>query len=163
MTIEPDNTFSTTVYRKPPTWTNIYSGTANHHISAKQNVYNTLAHRAKIVSSTEDKMDRELQHIRTALEHCQFPANHHHHHQQQQQSTSQQQKEHHHCSSIHAKHRRKVQETVQKERHTSTLQRHQHIKDSTRKSKGQGPQEQPNRNHIPLPMPPQINCPSAYI
>ena len=46
---------------------------SNHHITAKQSVYNTLAHRAKIVSSTQDKMDRELQHIRTALQHCQFP------------------------------------------------------------------------------------------
>ena len=45
----------------------------NHHITAKQSVYNTLAHKAKIVSSTQDKMDRELQHIRTALQHCQFP------------------------------------------------------------------------------------------
>ena len=61
-------------------------------------------------------------------------------HQQQQQSTSQHQKEHYHCSSIHAQCRRKVQETVQKEKHTSTLQRHQHIKDSTRKPQGQGPQ-----------------------
>ena len=51
---------------------------------------------------------------------------------------------------------------MQKERHTSTLQGHQHTKDSTRKPQGQGPPKQPNRNHIPLPMP-QINCPSAYI
>ena len=46
---------------------------SNHHITAKQSVYNTLAHRTKVVSSTQDKMDRELQHIRTALQHCQFP------------------------------------------------------------------------------------------
>ena len=46
---------------------------SNHHITAKQSVYNTLAHRAKIVSSSQDKMDRELQHIRTALQQCQFP------------------------------------------------------------------------------------------
>ena len=45
----------------------------NHHITAQQSVYNTLAHRAKIVSSTQDKLDRELQHIRMALQHCQFP------------------------------------------------------------------------------------------
>ena len=46
---------------------------SKHHITAKQSVYNTLAHRAKTVSSTQDKMDKELQHIRTALQHCQFP------------------------------------------------------------------------------------------
>ena len=45
----------------------------NHHIPAKQSVYTTLAHRAKIISSTQDKLDRELQHIRTALQHCQLP------------------------------------------------------------------------------------------
>ena len=51
---------------------------------------------------------------------------------------------------------------MQKEKHISTLQGHQHIKASTRKPQGKGSQKQPNRNHIPLPMPPK-NCPSAYI
>ena len=60
------------------------------------------------------------------------PAQHHHHHQQQQQQFSRQQQKEHHHSPIHAQHRRKVQETMKKERNTSTLQRHQHIKDSTR-------------------------------
>ena len=74
VTIEPDNTFSTTVYRKPTHTDQYLHWDSNHHITAKQSVYNTLAHRAKIVSSTQDKLDRELQHIRTALQHCQFPA-----------------------------------------------------------------------------------------
>ena len=73
VTIEPNNTFSTSVYRKP-THTNQYLyWDSNHHITAKQSVYNTLAHRAKIVSSTQDILDKELQHIRTALQACQFP------------------------------------------------------------------------------------------
>ena len=114
VTIEPDNTFSTTVYRKPTHTDQYLHWDSNHHITAKQSVYNILAHRAKIVSSTQDKMDSKLQHIRTALQQCQFcrlgpqpmatqiyqpqPAHYHHHHQQQEeQSTSQQQKEHHHC------------------------------------------------------------------
>ena len=46
---------------------------SNHHITAKQSVFNTLAHRAKVVSSSQDKLDRELQHIKTALQQCQFP------------------------------------------------------------------------------------------
>ena len=46
---------------------------SNHHITAKQSVYNTLAHRAKTVSSTQDLLDKELLHIKTALHHCQFP------------------------------------------------------------------------------------------
>ena len=70
-------------------------------------------------------MDRELQHTKTALQHCQFPSwastvatqvlpskpaqNHHHHHQQQQQQqpSRQQQKQHHHSSPIYAQHREK--------------------------------------------------------
>ena len=74
VTIEPDNTFSTTVYRKPTHTDQYLHWDSNHHITAKQSVFNTLPHRAKIVSSTQDKMDRELQHIKTALQHCQFPS-----------------------------------------------------------------------------------------
>ena len=73
-TIEPDNTFSTTVYRKPTHTDQYVHWDSNHHITAKQSVFNTLAHRAKTVSSSQDKMDRELQHIKTALQHCQFPS-----------------------------------------------------------------------------------------
>ena len=47
---------------------------SNHHITAKQSVYNTLAHRARTVSSTQDLLDKELSHIKTALHHCQFPS-----------------------------------------------------------------------------------------
>ena len=32
-----------------------------------------MAHRAKTVSSTQDLLDKELSHIKTALHHCQFP------------------------------------------------------------------------------------------
>ena len=71
--IEPDNTFSTAVYRMPTHMDQYLHWDSNHNITAKQSVYNTLVHRAKIVSSTQDKMDRELQHIRTAPQHCQFP------------------------------------------------------------------------------------------
>ena len=156
VTIEPDNTFSTTVYRKPTHTDQYLHWDSNHHITAKQSVYNTLAHRAKIVSSTQDKLDRELQHIRTALQHCQFSAwalnqwQHRFTHPNQpnittttnnnNQSTRQQQKEHYHSCSLHAHHRRKVQKIVQKERNPSTFQGHQHTKDSTRKPQRQRPQ-----------------------
>ena len=99
VTKEPDNTFSTTVYRKPTHTDQYLHWDSNHHITAKQSIYNTLAHRAKIVSSTQDKMDRELQHIRTALQHVSVsrlgpqpvatqihqpqPVQHPHHQQQQ--------------------------------------------------------------------------------
>ena len=73
VTIEPDNTFSTRVLQEAHPYRLLSTLGQQHHITAKQNVYNTLAHKAKIVSSTQAKMERELQHIRTALQHCQFP------------------------------------------------------------------------------------------
>ena len=74
VTIQPDNTFSTSVYRKPTHTDQYLHWDSNHNITAKQSVYNTLAHRAKTVSSTQDHLDKELSHIKTALHHCQFPA-----------------------------------------------------------------------------------------
>ena len=74
ITIQPDNTFSTTVYRKPTHTDQYLHWDSNHHITAKQSVFNTLAHRAKTVSSTQASMDKELNHIKTALKHCQFPS-----------------------------------------------------------------------------------------
>ena len=74
VTIQPDNTLSTSVYRKPTHTDQYLHWDSNHHITAKQSVYNTLAHRAKTVSSTQDLLDKELSHIKTALHHCQFPA-----------------------------------------------------------------------------------------
>ena len=73
ITIQLDNTLSTTVYRKPTHTDQYLYWDSNHHITAKQSVFNTLAHRAKIVSSSQDSMDKELNHIKTALKHCQFP------------------------------------------------------------------------------------------
>ena len=73
VTTEPDNTFSTTVYRKSTHTDQYLHWDSNHHITAKQSVYNALAHRAKIVSSTQEILDKELQHIKTALQTCQFP------------------------------------------------------------------------------------------
>ena len=73
VTIEPDSTFSTTVYRKPTHTDQYLHWDSSHHITAKQSVYNTLAHRAKVVSSSQGTLDKELQHIKTALQACQFP------------------------------------------------------------------------------------------
>ena len=73
VTIEQENTFSTSVYRKPTHTYQYLHWDSNHHITAKQSVFNTLAHRAKVVSSLQDKLDREPQHIKTALQQCPFP------------------------------------------------------------------------------------------
>ena len=53
VTIQPDNTLSTSVYRKPTHTDQYLHWDSNHHITAKHSVYNTLAHRAKTVSSTQ--------------------------------------------------------------------------------------------------------------
>ena len=50
VTIQPDKMFSATVYRKPTHTDQYLHWDSNHHITAKQSVYNTLAHTAKVVS-----------------------------------------------------------------------------------------------------------------
>ena len=72
VTIEPNNTFSTTFYMKPTHTDQYLHWDSSHHITAKQSVYNTLAHRAKVVSSSQGTLDKELQYIKTALQACQF-------------------------------------------------------------------------------------------
>ena len=67
VTIEPDNIFSTTAYRKPTHTDQYIHWYSNHHIKAKQSVYSTLAHRAKVVSLMQGTLDKELQHIKSAL------------------------------------------------------------------------------------------------
>ena len=72
VTIQPDDTFSTTVYRKPTHIDQYLHWDSNHHITAKQSVFNTLAHMAKTVSSSQVSFNQEMDHIKTALQHCQF-------------------------------------------------------------------------------------------
>ena len=73
ITIQPDNTLSTTVYRKPTHTDQYLHWDSNHHITAKQSVFKTLAHRAKTVSSSQDSLDKEWitskQHSNTASSH----------------------------------------------------------------------------------------------
>ena len=127
VTIEPDNTFSTTVYRKPTHTDQYLHWDRNNYITAKQSVFNTLAHRAKLVffytgqngqgaPTHEDSTTALPVSIMGSLPmatqvHPSQPAQHHHH-QQQQQFSRQQQKQQHHCILIYAQYRRKAQETV---------------------------------------------------
>ena len=69
----PNNTLITTVYRKP-THRDLYLyWDSNHFIAAKHSVYNTLAHRAKVVLSNQPSLLKELDHINMALHTCHFP------------------------------------------------------------------------------------------
>ena len=67
VTIDSNNTFSTTVYRKPTHRDQYLHWDSNHFITAKQSVNNTLIHWTKIVSSNQEALNQELQHIRRAL------------------------------------------------------------------------------------------------
>ena len=46
---------------------------SNHIIIAKHSVYSTLAHRAKVVSSNQPCLMKELEHIKWALQACHVP------------------------------------------------------------------------------------------
>ena len=70
VTIGPNHTFHTTFYRKPTHTDQYLHWDINHFITAKQSVYNTLAHRAKVVSSYQESLHKELDHIKKALQTC---------------------------------------------------------------------------------------------
>ena len=69
----PYKTLSTTVYRKPTHTDQCLYWNSNHFITAKHSVYNTLAHRAKVVSSNQQSLNKELEHTRMAQHSCHFP------------------------------------------------------------------------------------------
>ena len=71
--IYPNNTLSTTVYRKPTQRDQYLHWDSNHFIGAKHSVYNTLMHWAKTVSSNQEALHKELNQIRKALQACHFP------------------------------------------------------------------------------------------
>ena len=73
VTIAPNHNFHTPVYRKPTHTDEYLHWDNNHFITAKQSVYNTLAHRAKIVSSNQEALYKEFDLIKKALQACQFP------------------------------------------------------------------------------------------
>ena len=54
VTIEPNNIFTTSVYRKPTNTDQYLHWDSNQFLTAKQSVYSTLAYRAKIVSSNQE-------------------------------------------------------------------------------------------------------------
>ena len=70
----PDNAIHTTVYRKPTHTDQYLHWDSNHFITAKNSVYNTLAHRAKVVSSKTEDLNKELEHLKKALKDCNFPS-----------------------------------------------------------------------------------------
>ena len=152
VTIRPKNTFSTTVYRKP---THLHWD-SNHHITTKQSVFTTLAHRAKVVSFSQDRLDKELQHIKTALQACQFPnwALNQWHHKFFNNNLTNNNNDTNNNSTNQDNNLTKRNITLVipfipgisekfkrlcKAKGISPLQRHQHTQDTVRQPKGQGP------------------------
>ena len=68
----PNNTIITSVYRKPTHTDQYLHCDSNHFITAKHSVFNTLAHRAKVIS-TKQAVYEEMEHLRKALQACSFP------------------------------------------------------------------------------------------
>ena len=74
ITLLADNSLSITVYHKP-THTDQYLQWDSHHcLSAKYSVIDTLTHRAKTVCTDPELLQKELQHLRKALEKCNYPS-----------------------------------------------------------------------------------------
>ena len=68
-----NNILITTVYRKPTHMDQYLHWDSNHFIAAKHSVFNALAHRAKVVSNNQQSLHQEPDHIREALQSCNFP------------------------------------------------------------------------------------------
>ena len=141
VTIQPDNTFSPSVYRKPTHTDEYLHWDSNHHITAKQSVFNTLAHRAKTVSSTQGPLGQGTfthqnsspplpisclgtQPVGTQVQPSK-PGPNFQQYQQQQPSQQQQLQDHHSCP-LHLQHSRQVQGTMQGKRYPGTFQGGQH-------------------------------------
>ena len=68
-----NNTLITIVDRTPTHTDQYLHWVSNHFIVAKHSVYNTREHRAKVVSSNQPSLLKELDHIRMTLQSCYFP------------------------------------------------------------------------------------------
>ena len=69
----PNNTLITTAYRTPTYRDQYLHWDSNLFIAAKHSIYNTLAHRAKVVSSNQPSLLKKLNHIKMELQACHFP------------------------------------------------------------------------------------------
>ena len=76
VTIECNNTFTTSVYRKPTHTDQFLHWDSNHFITAKQSVYNTLAHRAKIDSLTKKHWTKNVYTLGGPYRHVNFQTRH---------------------------------------------------------------------------------------
>ena len=71
--INPDNTLSSSVYRKPTHTDQYLQFGSNHPLVHKLGVIRTLNYRAETIISEQSKIPEEKAHIRSALEKCGYP------------------------------------------------------------------------------------------
>ena len=73
VTPQAEGSIMTTVYRKP-THTDMYlHWDSYHHLDAKYSVINTLRHKAKTVCTTKQLLEKEEDHLFTALRRSKYP------------------------------------------------------------------------------------------
>ena len=70
---EVDGSLSIAVYRKPTHTDQYLQWDSNHHLSAKFSVIQTLSHRASIVCSNPELLQKEKDHLKKALTKCKYP------------------------------------------------------------------------------------------
>ena len=139
------------------TQTNTCIGTAIT-ITAKNSVYNTLAHRAKVVSNTPEDLNKELEHLNKALKDCQFPNwalnklqqqflkkhNHNNNNNPLEEQTNNNRRDSNNEPtnkniSIVIPYIKGLGEKIKKTRHPGSLQGHRHCQTTTNGTQGQGP------------------------
>ena len=67
ITPDADGTLTTNIYRKPTQTDQYLQWDSNHNLASKYSVINTLTHRAKTLSSTQDSIKQELEHLEKVL------------------------------------------------------------------------------------------------
>ena len=72
-TTGPNNTLTTWVYRRPTHIDQYLHWDSKHFIMAKHSAFNALTHRAKVVSTNQQSLHKELEYIREAQQACSFP------------------------------------------------------------------------------------------
>ena len=70
---EADGSLSISVYRKPTHTDQYLQWNSHHHLSAKFSVIQTLSHRASTMCSNPELLQKEKEHLRKALNKCNYP------------------------------------------------------------------------------------------
>ena len=147
VTIEPDNTFSTTAYRKSTHTDQYLHWDSNHPHHSQTKCLQHISSQGQgsvIFTGQTGPGTTTYQDNSTTMPVPQLgpqPIASQVHLPQQQQhykpiGQQPKQKEYYHSSPLHAQDRWKVQETLQKQRNTSTLQRNQHPQNIIRQPQG---------------------------